>query len=108
MEDDRLGARCQSDPGRMVEHPDRHPVLAVALDVAHEAGDRRVHRERDPAPPRELAELLGPGVVHPEAALEIDLAGGVAALAQDLDRFLGALARRDASRAVAELSMAQR
>ena len=104
MEDDRLGTGCHCDSGRVVEHPDRHRVLPVALDVAHEAGDRRVHGERDPAPARELPELLGPRVVHPEAALEVDLTGRVAALAEELDRFLGALPGRNASRAVAEFS----
>ena len=48
MEDDRLCARDLRDPRRVVEHAGRHPVLAVALDVAHEPGDRRVHGERDP------------------------------------------------------------
>ena len=48
MEDDRLCAGDLRDPGRVVEHAGRHPVLAVALDVAHEPGDRRVHGERDP------------------------------------------------------------
>ena len=88
MEDDGLGAGDLRDPGRVVEHPGRHPVLAVALDVAHEAGDRRVHRERDPPLARELPELLGPRVVHPEPGLEVDLVRRVAALAQQLDRLL--------------------
>ena len=47
MEDDRLGAGGLGDPGRVVEHPDRHALLLVALDVAHETGDRRVDREGD-------------------------------------------------------------
>ena len=57
--------------------------------VAHEAGERRVHRERDVALARELAEPLRPRVVHPEAALEVDLAGGVAALDEELDAASG-------------------
>ena len=43
MEDDRLGTGCHRDPGRVVEHPGRHRMLSVALDVTHEPGDRRVH-----------------------------------------------------------------
>ena len=42
---------------------------------------------------RELAEPRREVVVHPEAALEVDLAGGVAALEQRLDRRLRALPR---------------
>ena len=76
VEDDDLGAGGLRDPGRVVEHPDRHVQLLAALGVAHEAGDRRVHREHDAA----LARASSPNarrevVVHPEAALEVDLAG---------------------------------
>ena len=78
MEDDHLGARGLRDPGRVVEHPDRHVQLLAALGVAHEAGDRRVHREHDVVLARELAEPRGEVVVHPEAALEVDLARRVA------------------------------
>ena len=46
------------------------------------AEERRVHRQRDVVLARELAEPLGPRVVHPEARLEVDLAGVVAALEQ--------------------------
>ena len=96
------------DPGRVVEHPGRHPVLAVALDVAHEPGDRRVHRERDPPLARELPELLGPRVVHPEAGLEVDLAGRVPALDGGVRRpALGAFPRRHPRRAKSELSHAK-
>ena len=63
------------DAGRVVEHPDRHVQLLAALGVPHEAGDRRVHRERDvrrrgASSPNRGREV----VVHPEAALEVDLA----------------------------------
>ena len=81
VEDDDLGAAGLAMPGGVVEHPERHVELLAALDVADEAGERRVHGERDSGLARELAEALGPGVVHPEAALEVDLAGRVAALA---------------------------
>ena len=46
MEDDDLRAGRLREPGRVVEHADRHLVLLVALDVAHERRDRRVHGER--------------------------------------------------------------
>src|SRR5205814_1863520 len=72
VEDDELGAGRDGDTGRVVEHPDRHPVLLVALDVAEEARQRRVHREDDLRVAGELAEALRPRVVHPEAALEVD------------------------------------
>ena len=76
MEDDHLGARRLRDPGRVVEHPDRHVQLLAALGVAHEA--RRSARAPTATMSllaRELAEALGELVVHPEAALEVDLAG---------------------------------
>ena len=47
VEDDELRAGGDRDAGRVVEHPDRHAVLLVALDVAHEPRERRVHREDD-------------------------------------------------------------
>ena len=104
MEDDDLGAGGLGDPGRVVEHPDRHVQLLAALGVAHEAGDRRVHRERDVVLPRELAEALGELVVHPEPSLEVDLARREPAREQRFDRCLGALPRGDARRAEVELT----
>ena len=104
VEDDRLGAGHLRDSGRVVEHAGRHPVLAVALDVAHESSDRRVHRERDPVAARELPELLSPGVLHPEPGLEVDLACRVPALAEQLDRLLRRFARRHACGAESQLS----
>src|ERR671918_2258515 len=83
----------------MVEHPDGHPLLLVALDVTHEARDRRVHGQDDPGLAGQLPEALGPRVVHPEATLEIDLAGVVATLEEELDRRLGGIAGGDAGRA---------
>ena len=74
MEDDELRPGRHRDAGGVVEHADRHVQLLAPLGVAHEAGDRRVHRERDVVLARELAEPLGEVVVHPEAALEVDLA----------------------------------
>ncbi len=104
VEDDHLRAGGLRDPGRVVEHAHCHPLLLVALDVAHEARDGRVHGERDPGLARQLPELLGPRVVHPEAALEVDLAGGVLALFQDPDRLRRRLAGRDTGGAETELS----
>ena len=60
--------------------------------------------ERDVVLPRHLAEALRPRVVHPEAALEVELAGRVSALEQDLDRGLGRLPGRAARRAEADRS----
>src|SRR4051812_4386991 len=102
VEDDELGARRLGDPGRVVEHADGHALLLVALDVTHEARDRRVNGEHDSRLARKFPEALGPGVVHPELAFEVDLAGGVAALSEQLDRQLGTYSRWDTSRAELE------
>ena len=55
-----------------------------------------------PASRASFAEPLGPRVVHPEPALEVDLAGVVAALAQQLDGLLRALPGRNPRRAEAK------
>ena len=95
VEDDELGAARGRDARASVERADRRRELPPArLEVAHEAEERRVHRERDVVLARELAEPLRERVVHPEAALEVDLAGRVPALEEELDRLLGRLARR--------------
>jgi hypothetical protein len=104
VEDHELGAARLRDSGGVVEHPDRHALLLVALDVAHEAGDRRVHREDDLPFACKLAEPLGPRVVHPEAAFEVDLAGVKAALLQQRDGGLRALARGNAGGAEMDTS----
>jgi len=104
MEHDELGTRGPRDPRGVVEHPDGHSLLLVALEVAHEAGDRRVHGQHDLRLASELPETGGPGVVHPEAALEIDLAGRESALLQDSDRLSGAPAGGHARRAEVESS----
>src|SRR5204862_7963614 len=95
---------CLRDPSGVVEHPDRQVELLAALGMAHEAGDRRVDGERDVVLARELAEPGGEVIVHPEAPLEVDLAGGVAALDEDLDRRFRALLRRHPRRAEVELA----
>ena len=81
MEDDELGAARRDDARAPVECADGRRELAPArLEVAHEAEERCVHGERDVVLARQLAEALRERVVHPEAALEVDLARGVAAL----------------------------
>ena len=107
VEDDELGAARRGDSGAAVERADRRRELASArLEVAHEAEERRVDGQRDVVLARELAEPLRQRVVHPEAALEVDLARVVAALEQELDRLLGGLARRHAGGADADPSHA--
>ena len=98
VEHDRLGPRAPRDAGRVVEHPDGHVQLLAALGVAHEARDRRMDGEDDSSGSRQLAEALRPGVVHPELALEVDLAGRVALLLEEGDRRLRALAGRNPGR----------
>jgi len=98
VHDDELRVGRDGDAGRVVQHPDRHAVLLVVLDVAEEPGQRGVHGEHDLRVARQLAEPLRPRVVHPEPTLEIDLARAVAALEQQLDGLLGALPRGDAGR----------
>ena len=98
MEDDELGTAGDRDARRVVEHADRHPVLLVALDLAEKACERRVHGQRDSGLAGEPAEPLRPRVLHPEAALEVDLAGAIAALQQQRDSRLGALPGGNASR----------
>ena len=79
-------------PGAPVERADRRRELPPArLEVSHEAEERRVDGKRDVVLACELAEPLREGVVHPEAALEVDLARGVAPLQENLDRLLGRL-----------------
>ena len=50
-----------------------------------------MHRENDVRLTGQLAETLRPRVVHPELALEVDLARAEAALLQERNRLLGAL-----------------
>jgi len=104
VEDDRLGARGLRDPGRVVEHPDRHVQLLAALGVAHEARDRRVDGKRDLALLGEPAELGRPLVVHPELAFEVDLAGVEPTFLKQRDGRRRAFARGDAGRAEADTS----
>ena len=51
VEDDHLGAGGLREAGRVVEHAERHLELLLPRDMAHERGERRVHRERR-CPPR--------------------------------------------------------
>ena len=103
VDDDDLRACSGRDPGGAVERAERHLRL-LRVRVAREREERRVHRERDLLLARELAEPLRPGVVEPEAALEIELAGGVAALDEQLDGEVGRLPRGAARWADADRS----
>src|SRR4030088_1151763 len=96
MDDNRFGTARNGDPSRMIQHPHCHAVLPVALGMAEESGERGVHGETDIALARQNAELLAVRPIHPEAALEVDLARGVSALCQQLYRRARALAGRDA------------
>jgi len=91
VEHDDFCAGGLGNARRMVEHAHRHVELLAPLGMAHETRDRCVDREHDPGGPCELTELLGPGVVHPELPLEVDLAGREAALLEELDRSLWAV-----------------
>jgi hypothetical protein len=102
VEDDRRGAARARHAGRVIEHADRHPQLLAALGVADEGRDRRVDRERDIRLPPKRAKAAGVVPVHPEAAREVDLAGGVAVLHEPLHGILGSLAGRDERRAEAD------
>ena len=96
VEDDHLRAAGCGDPGAAVERPERgRPLAPARLEVPDPAEERCVHREREVVLAGELAESLGPRVVHPEPGLEVDLAGVVAPLEEQLDGRLGALAVGD-------------
>jgi len=95
MEEDELGAARACDARAAVEGPDGRRELAPArLEVAHEPEQRRVHREGYVVGTSELSELGCEGVVHPEPALEVDLARCVRAVEKRSYRSLGRLARR--------------
>jgi hypothetical protein len=105
VEDDDLRAARRGDPGAPVERAEgRRPLAAARLEVADPAEERRVHRQRDVVLSRQLAEALGPGVVHPEPRLEVDLARVVPALEQELDRRLRTLPVGDVRGAEANAS----
>jgi len=104
-DDFRAGRLC--DARRMVEHPYSHVELLAALGVAHEACDRCVDGEDDARVARELAELLGPRIVHPELPFEVDLAGRVAALLEQFDGLFRALTRGHTSGAIVKLRHVQ-
>ena len=90
MEDHDLCAGLLRDPGGVIEHADGHVQLLPALGVAHEAGKRGVNGQGDVVLACKLAEARSAGLlVHPELALEVDLARAVAASTQELDRLFG-------------------
>src|SRR6266516_4031239 len=84
VEDDQLGAGGLREPGRVVEHAERHLELLLARDVAHERGERGVDREGDVVRMQRGGEVGGGVIVEPEAADEADLARPVAALRKSL------------------------
>ena len=87
MEHDDLRAAGGGYAGTPVERADGGGELpARCLDVTHEAEERRMHGQRNVGSARRVAELLGPRIVHPEPAFEVDFAGVVPTLEQDLDR----------------------
>jgi hypothetical protein len=98
--------RCparRGDAGAAVERTHGRGELPPGrLYMAHEAEERRMHGERDVVLACQLAQPLGPRVVHPEPRLEVDLARVVAALEQRLDRRLGGLPRQDPGGAEAQ------
>src|SRR5262249_29907202 len=99
VEDHELRPGRDRDPRRVVEHPARHVQFLAPLRVTHEPGDRGVHAQHDVAVPAERSEGLRIPVVHPETALEVDLAGRVPVLEQGRDGGLRRLACRDPRRA---------
>jgi hypothetical protein len=95
VEDDELGPACRRDSGAAVDgtHGGRE-LPAARLEVPHEAEERRMHGKSHVVLARELAEALGERVVHPESALEVDLAGRVLPPEEELDGLLRRLAGR--------------
>ena len=108
VEDDELGAAGDRDARRSGRACRRRACASARrVEVAQERRDRRVDRERDPAraasSPKRAAHSLG---FHPEAALEVDLAGRVAALERAASiAASGALAAGHAGGAKADLVM---
>ncbi len=105
VDDDELRSCGGRDPGAPVERAEGLLCLLL-VGMAREGEERRVHRERDLVLLSDLRESLRPRVVHPEPALEVELAGGVTALEQDLDRSLGRLPRGATRRAETDRSHA--
>ena len=78
MDDEQLGPDRGRDPGRVVDHPECALALSlVGGQVAEDRRDRGMDGEDDLVLLRELAETRRPLPfgLHPEAALEVDLAG---------------------------------
>ena len=96
MDDHGGGSRELGEPGRVVEHAHRAPVLGPAVKVAEEGGNRSVDGEGDAALARTLPERRGEVLVHPEPAREVELAGAEAGRGELRDRILGRVAARQA------------
>ena len=103
VDHDRCRTARHGDPGGVVEHPDRHVMLAPAvLGVTRERGEGGVDRERDAGFAGERAEAMGVVPVHPEAVAKVDLSRVVTACDQQLDRLVGGIAGRERPRADAD------
>src|SRR5947207_9185491 len=74
MDHDRRRAARLGKARRVVQHADRHLVLASsALDMTHKARERRVDREANRGLASDLAKTTGEVPVHPETIAEVDL-----------------------------------
>ena len=98
MEDDEPCATGLGEARGVVEHPERHLELLAAVDVAHERGERGVHRERDVRGVRGGAEQRRLLVVEPEPADEAEFAGVVAGVGELDDRVGEVLGRWEVRR----------
>ena len=103
VEHDHLGAGRFRDPRRMVEHPEGHVQLLPSLGVTHEAGDRRMQRDRDAVRGCEPAELGRSVVVGPELPRRRHLARRQPPLQQRVDHVLRRIHRAVDRRAVVQL-----
>src|SRR5215472_360762 len=83
MHNDRRGTTRHRNASRVVEHPDRHVMLAPAmLRVTEEGSQRRMDGERYSMVAGEHSQALRVVPLHPETVAEVDLAGVVAVLNQ--------------------------
>ena len=80
MDHDRRRTARLGEARRVVQHPDRHLMLAAAaFDVTHKAGERGMDRQTDRGLASDLAQTPSEIPVHPETIAEVDLARVIAA-----------------------------